>query len=65
MLMAGPVNLSLECPYLPLAAAELACRYLCDLTHLHDVETCYQCPQTFLSLHFQCRDDVSDLKQML
>ena len=31
---------------------------------LYTVETRFYCPQTFLSLHFQCRDDISDLKQM-
>ena len=31
--------------------------------HLHNVETRLDCPQTFLSLDFQCRDDVSELKQ--
>ena len=29
--------------------------------HLHSVETCFNCPQTFL-LDLQCRDDVSELK---
>ena len=32
------------------------------LKHLHNVETRFYCPQTFLSLDFQCRDDVSELK---
>jgi len=31
---------------------------IADLSHLHNVETCFYCPQTFLSLDFQCRDDV-------
>ena len=30
--------------------------------HLHNVETRFYCPQTFLYLDFQCRDDVSELK---
>jgi len=34
------------------------------LKHLHNVETCFYCPQTFLSLDFQCRDAISELKQM-
>ncbi len=33
------------------------------LKHLHNVETRFYCPQTFLYLDFQCRDDVSELKQ--
>ncbi len=32
------------------------------LKHLHNVETRFYCPQMFLSLDFQCRDDVSELK---
>jgi len=32
------------------------------LKHLHNVETHFHCPQTFLSLDFQCRDDVSELE---
>ncbi len=32
------------------------------LKHLPNVETRFYCPQTFLSLDFQCRDDVSELK---
>ncbi len=36
---------------------------LCNtLKHLPNVETRFYCPQTFLSLDFQCRDDVSELK---
>ncbi len=31
------------------------------LKHLHNAETRFYCPQTFLSLDFQCRDDVSEL----
>ncbi len=30
-------------------------------THLHNVRTRSYCPHTFLSLDFQCRDDVSEL----
>jgi len=30
--------------------------------HLHNVEMRFYCPQTFLSLDFQCRDDVSESK---
>ncbi len=33
-----------------------------NLKHLHNVETRFYCPQAFLSLDFQCRDDVSELK---
>ncbi len=33
-----------------------------DLKHLHSVETRFYCPQAFLSLDFQCRDDVFELK---
>lgn len=33
-----------------------------QLKHLHNVETLLYCPQAFLSLHFQSRDDVSGLK---
>jgi len=32
------------------------------LNHLHNVETRVYCPLTFLSLDFQCKDDVSELK---
>ena len=32
------------------------------LKHLHNVETGFCCPQAFLSVDFQCRDDVSELK---
>ncbi len=32
------------------------------LKHLHNVETRFYCPQTFLRLGCQCRDDVSELK---
>jgi hypothetical protein len=31
------------------------------LNHLHNAETCFHCPQTFLYSEIQCRDDVSDL----
>ena len=31
--------------------------------HLHNVDTQLYCPPTFLSLDFQCSDDVSELKQ--
>ncbi len=33
------------------------------LKHLHNVGTRLYCRQTFLSLGFQCRDDVSEVKQ--
>jgi len=33
------------------------------LKHLHNVETRFYCPLTFLSLDFQCRDDVSELEE--
>ncbi len=36
--------------------------FVCVLKHLHNVEPRFYCPQTFLSLDFQCRDDVSELK---
>ena len=32
------------------------------LKHLHNVEMHCYCPQMFLSLNFQCRDDVSEFK---
>ena len=34
-----------------------------DLQHLHNVETRFYDPQAFLSLDFQYRDDVFELKQ--
>ena len=36
----------------------LPCAYV---KHLHNVETSLYRPQTFLSLDFQCRDDISEL----
>ena len=33
------------------------------LNHIYNVETRFYCPQTFLCLDFQCRDDVSEVKQ--
>ena len=33
--------------------------------HLHNVETPFYCPQTLLNLTFQCRDDISEIKQTL
>ena len=33
------------------------------LRHFHNVETRFYCPQPFLSVNFQCRDDVSELRQ--
>ena len=36
---------------------------LMHLKHLYNVETRFHCPQTFLSLDLQCRDDVSERKQ--
>ncbi len=33
------------------------------LKHPHIVEMRFYCPQTFLYLDFQCRDDVSELNQ--
>ncbi len=33
-----------------------------ELKHVHNVETRFYCPQAFLSLDFQYRDDVSELK---
>ncbi len=32
-----------------------SCRYMPPLKHLHNVEAHTDCPQTFLSLDFQCR----------
>ena len=32
------------------------------LKHLHNVETRFYCPQTSLSLDFQCRADISEIK---
>ena len=40
------------------------CRTKCFLKHLHNVETRYYCSQTFLSLDYQCRDDISETKYM-
>ncbi len=31
--------------------------------HLHNVETRFYCLQAFLSLDFQCKDDVPELQQ--
>jgi len=39
-----------------------SCRYMPSLKHLHNVETPFDCPQTSLSVDFQCRDGVSELK---
>ena len=36
--------------------------YHACLKHLHNVEMRSYCPQTFLSLDLQCRDDVSEVK---
>lgn len=35
---------------------------LAILKHLHNVGTQFHCPQTFLNLHFQYWDDISDTK---
>ncbi len=32
------------------------------LKHLPNLETCFCCPQAFLSVEFQCKDDISELK---
>ena len=32
-----------------------------ELKHLHNAERRFDCPQTFLSSNFQCRDDVPEL----
>ncbi len=47
-------------------AAQVLCMSSCHvvLKHLPIVETLFHCPQAFLSLGIQCRDDVSGLKQM-
>ena len=34
-----------------------------QLRHLHNVDMRFHCPQTFLSVDLQCRDDVSELKK--
>ncbi len=36
--------------------------YRAKTKHLHNVETPFVCPQAFLSLDFQCRDGVFELK---
>jgi len=36
---------------------------LVDHEHVHNVETRCTVPRNFLSLDFQCRDNVSELKQ--
>ncbi len=38
--------------------------YVCvsPSNHRHGVETRLYCPQAFLSLDFQCKDDVSEFK---
>ncbi len=36
---------------------------LLTLKHLHNGETRFYCPQTSLSLDFQCRDDIYELQQ--
>ncbi len=33
-----------------------------ELKHLHNVATHFYFPQTFLSSHFQCSNDVSEMK---
>jgi len=33
------------------------------LKHLHNVETHFQCPRTFLSLGFQCTDEVFEVNR--
>ena len=38
----------------------LSCSFL---SHLHNVETRFYCPQAFLSLDFQYKDDVSEVKK--
>ena len=47
-------------------AGHLCCKPLeqhtATVKHLHNVETHFYCPQTFLSLEFRCKDDVSGLK---
>ena len=46
-------------PHLLLATHDVASGHP---NHLHNVSTRFHCPQTFLSLDFQCRDDVSESK---
>jgi len=40
----------------------LAATNIDALKHFHSVETGFYCPQAFLSLDFQCRDDVFESK---
>ena len=47
-------------PVCPLG--QILCSNKVNLEHLHSVETHFYCPQTFLSLDSQCRDEVSELK---
>ncbi len=39
-----------------------SCCVVAELKHLRNVETWFFCPQTFLNLDFQCRDDVCELE---
>ena len=52
-------NMQQSCGTLP----HLWQRQTSDLKHLPNVETHLCCPQAFLSLDFQCRDDGSKLKR--
>jgi len=51
------------CPALLQTAQQQPVTHLAlSLNHLHNVETSFYCPQTFLCLDFQYGDDISELK---
>jgi len=58
----APSTASRSCALLELPFPKGDKLLLTSLKHLHNVETRFYCPQTFLSLDSQCRDDVSELK---
>ena len=47
------------------SAGTPAAQVAMHLKQLHNVETCFCCPQTFLSLDFHCRDRVNDILYLL
>jgi len=54
-----PSNLSQESACLALCSTSQCVKTdSSHLKHPHNVETCFYCRQTFLSLEFQCKDDV-------
>ena len=58
--MVEAVRMLWICAYVPLACMVKASRTtsLKSLPHLPSVETRFHCPQAFLTVSFQCRDDV-------